>query len=123
MPWIYHQSTGKLYHDDKLVDAHCYSGKGQWKNRPEAQSMKNRDPIPQGRYTIGAPRLERGPHGPYVIPLRPDPNNHMYGRSAFLIHGDKVGAPGTASEGCIIAKISTRHEIVDSGDHVLEVRP
>lgn len=120
--WIYYQSSGKLYRDDKLVDAHCYSGKGVWKNMPDAQNLPNKGPIPQGKYRIGAPRIERGPHGPYVIPLAPDPHNNMYGRSGFLIHGDKIGAPGTASEGCIIANIGTRHKIVTSRDHVLEVK-
>lgn len=113
----------KLYHNDKLIDAHCYAGKGVWKNDPHAQSRPGEGPIPQGKYTIGSPFNNIGKTGPYSIRLQPDPHNRMFGRSAFLIHGDSLKHPDNASEGCIIANLRTRHEIVLSGDRVLEVRP
>jgi len=128
MSWTYHQSTGRLLHNGHLVDAHGYSGHGVWKNIPGAQNRRNEGPIPQGRYLIGAPfnNPSRSGHhgtGPYSIRLTPASGNHMFGRSAFLIHGDSISAPGTASDGCIILGIHTRHTIIASGDHDLEVKP
>lgn len=128
MPWTYHQSTGRLEHDGRLVDTRGYSGHGSWKNVPQAQTRRNEGPIPRGSYTIGLPfnNPTRGGHhgtGPYSIRLTPSPRNQMFGRSGFLIHGDSVRAPGTASDGCIILGVHTRHAIVASGDHALEVVP
>jgi len=60
-------------------------------------------------------------HGPYVLPLTPSLNNQMFGRSGFLIHGDSVVNPGTASEGCIILPRAVRQQIWGAGDHVLQV--
>ena len=60
-------------------------------------------------------------HGPYVLPLTPDPENLMYGRDGFLIHGDSITNPGSASEGCIILPRSARTMIAASGDNRLEV--
>jgi hypothetical protein len=45
----------------------------------------------------------------------------MFGRTGFLIHGDAVHAPGTASEGCVILSRTTREQIWESHDHVLQV--
>jgi len=39
----------------------------------------------------------------------------MCGRSAFLIHGDSIAAPGTASHGCIILARPDRERIAESG--------
>src|SRR6266850_4122660 len=53
--------------------------------------------------------------------LTPDASNQMFGRTAFLIHGDSVVEPGTASRGCIIMSRGIRNEVAPSGDHVLTV--
>jgi len=45
----------------------------------------------------------------------------MFGRSNFLIHGDSVVHPGTASEGCIIAARYIREDIAKSPVKVLAV--
>jgi hypothetical protein len=45
----------------------------------------------------------------------------MQGRKDFFIHGDHIGAPGTASEGCIILSHATRILISESADKQLQV--
>ena len=119
MTWRYVQSTGQLTRDGQSK-AFGYSGAGEGKNDPAAQDQHNVGPIPQGIYTIGAPS-DTKTHGPYVLHLTPDPENEMFGRSGFLIHGDSVVDPGTASEGCIIFPRTVREAIWQSGDYNLEV--
>lgn len=97
-----------------------YSGAMGYKNDPAMQHIENKGPIPCGRYTIGAPR-NTTTHGPYVLPLTPDENNVMFGRSEFRIHGDSIERPGFASEGCIILPKFARERIWESGDRDLQV--
>lgn len=120
--WTYEQRTGHLYdHDGELIGT-GYSGAGPGKNNHEVQAQHEVGPIPVGIYTIGAPTaLDGGPHGPYVIPLTPDAGNEMFERSAFLMHGDSIKKPGTASKGCIIQARKVRVQVWESGDHRLEV--
>lgn len=118
--WIYQQSTGKLLDPKGLVVGFGYSGKGVSKNNPEDQTLHNAGPIPEGYYKIGSPH-DTVTHGPFVLPLEPDPGNKMFGRSAFLIHGDSVVHPGTASEGCIILPRPVREDIAKSLDRLLAV--
>ena len=120
MSWNYEQVTGYMRSPDGLVVGMGYSGASLGKNNPAAQSMENRGPIPVGAYTIGDPH-DTVTHGPFVLPLAPDSGNEMFGRSGFLIHGDSVVAPGTASEGCIIMPKLVREEIARSLDRKLEV--
>ena len=97
-----------------------YSGHGECKNEPAQQHVHNEGPIPRGRYQIGTP-VNTDTHGPFVLPLAPDMNNTMHGRSGFLIHGDSKANPGTASQGCIILARSVRERIAESLDNELEV--
>ena len=117
--WRYSQKTGELFLDDIHI-ATGYSGHGDSKNHPADEALHNRGPIPRGDYTILAPR-DTVEHGPCVLPLRPDSENKMYGRGGFLIHGDSIKAPGTASLGCIILSRVIRQRIWDSDDHELTV--
>jgi hypothetical protein len=55
------------------------------------------------------------------MPLDPDPNNNMYGRDGFMIHGDSISNPGAASEGCIIMPHFARIAIANSTDKSLQV--
>ena len=119
MTWTYEQDSGMLLQDGREV-AVGYAGGGEGKNNPEMQEVRNIGPIPQGIYTIGEPR-NTGKHGPYVLDLTPDPDNEMFGRSEFLIHGDSISKPGEASQGCIILPRSVREAIVESGDRQLVV--
>jgi len=118
--WTYQQSTGKVLDPNGVVIGYGYSGKGKYKNDPEAQAIHDQGPIPEGYYTIDSPR-DTVTHGPFVLPLLPFEQNQMFGRSGFLIHGDSVVHPGTASQGCIIAARYIREDIAKSPIKVLAV--
>ena len=73
-----------------------------------------------GKYTFGKPVMQS--HlGPFAIPLIPHPDNKMFGRSAFYMHGDSIQNPGCASDGCIIQARAIREQVWASDDHELEV--
>lgn len=118
--WTYEQLTGKLFDNNDQLIAIGYSGHGVGKNQPEYQHVADVGPIPVGIYDIEPPRDTQS-HGPYVLPLTPDANNEMFGRSGFLIHGDAVHAPGTASKGCVILSRYIREQVWESHDHSLQV--
>jgi hypothetical protein len=113
MPWTYSQSTGQFSRNG--VVATGYSGAPTARNNPDMQGVHNVGPIPQGRYTIGVPH-NTATHGPHVMSLTPNAGTNTFGRAGFLIHGDSVRAPGTASQGCIIMDAATRQKISASGD-------
>lgn len=117
----YEISTGKWFAPDGNILGTGYSGAyGASQNNPQDVALHNIGPIPPGKYTIFFPRT--GSHGPYALPLWPDAANEMHGRSAFMVHGDRVNAPpGHASEGCIILPRSVRELIWGSGDRELQV--
>jgi len=123
--WTYIQKTGELLHNGEHV-AVGYSGydnpqTGQnGKNNPDLENVPEVGPIPVGQYSIGSPE-DTVTHGPFVLPLTPDAANQMFGRDGFLIHGDSVVDPGTASRGCIIMARPVRNEVATSGDRMLEV--
>jgi hypothetical protein len=119
MTWRYSQASGWLSRDGENV-AEGYSGAGDGKNNPSMQDVPNVGPIPVGNYTIEKP-IDTKTHGPYVLHLTPDDANEMFGRTAFMIHGDSVVHPGTASEGCVIMNRTVREKIWASGDTMLEV--
>lgn len=123
--WIYKQSTGELFDKDILVATGYAGGNGgqnlEGRNNPDMQNVKSVGPLPQGLYTQGKPVMQS--HlGPYAIPLIPDPNNEMFGRSAFYMHGDSIQKPGCASEGCVIVPRSVRERFVKSGETLKVVR-
>lgn len=119
MTWQYTQSTGEIKLNGELCGI-GYSGAGSGKNNPEAEAQHNVGPIPRGGYTIGEPQ-DTTTHGPFVLRLTPVAGNFCCGRSGFLIHGDSVKNPGSASEGCIILPRAVRENIWESGDADLEV--
>lgn len=111
--YVYEQATGCiLAREDGLNDllATGYSGseKEGGKNNPSMQCERDLGPIPRGTYTIGVPFT--GP-SPFSLRLTPDPGNDMCGRNGFLIHGDSISLPGTASQGCIILRRPVRERI------------
>lgn len=119
--WIYSQKNGTLTNPSETILVGVgYSGFGVGKNNPDMESVHNVGPIPKGRYDIG-PAHNTTTHGPVVLALTPDPSNQMYGRSAFLIHGDSIAAPGTASHGCIIQARNIRQAIDASSDKEIQV--
>lgn len=119
--WIYEQLTGNIFNDATDLIGKGYSGHPPHVNDPDAQNIPDIGPIPQGLYSISGPRDTD--HGPYTLPLTPHDENQMFGRSGFLIHGDRVDAPGKmlASLGCIIQARDVREAIWNSGDHMLKV--
>ena len=110
--WEYSQSTGVLRYAGEKV-ATGYSGAGESKNKPAAENLVAKGPIPKGEYKIESPRTS-AKTGPYVLPLTPVGHNAL-GRSAFQIHGDSVSKPGTASSGCIIMPRAIREKIWNNG--------
>ncbi|NML30786.1 tlde1 domain-containing protein [Paraburkholderia antibiotica] len=120
MPWVYDQSSGRLSRGSATYQ-HGYSGRGTGKNNPAMQGMPSMGPIPRGTYSIGAPFTH--PHaGTYAMRLTPGSGTYTYGRSGFMIHGDSIAHPGSASDGCVIERMEIRRQIWSSGDHTLEVR-
>lgn len=126
--FVYEQSSGKFSQDGVYLVT-GYSGwddgdnipePGEGKNNPDAQAVKNVGPIPVGQYNIG-PVYDHPTKGPVVMRLTPKVGTEAFGRSAFLIHGDSVHAPGTASHGCIILPRKIRERVAASGDTDLEV--
>jgi hypothetical protein len=118
--WKYYQRTGFLFAPDGKCVAYGYSGHAEGKNNPSMQDVHNIGPIPRGFYEIGEPH-DTDTHGPYVLRLTPFPENEMFGRAGFLIHGDSKANPGTASQGCIILPADARHRIWGSEAHIIEV--
>lgn len=121
--FVYEQATGRMFQfqgggRDLIGTGYSGSEANGGKNNPHAQCEKDIGPIPRGRYAIGAPF--NGP-SPFSLRLTPAPENDMCGRDAFLIHGDSIAHPGTASQGCIILKRSEREAIDASGTRLLEV--
>jgi hypothetical protein len=120
LAWSYAQKSGELQQDGRHV-ATGYSGAGRGKNNPEMQQVHNVGPIPQGDWTIAGPPVNTAEHGPYVLALKPATDTNTFGRSGFLMHGDSVQLPGSASQGCIILPRPVREEVWNSGDRDLQV--
>lgn len=117
----YKISSGTVMRDGTWIGV-GYSGQPECKNDPTKCDQKNRGPIPPGRYVIDSP-VDTEDHGPFVLPLKPHKDNEMFGRDAFLIHGDSMKNPGTASQGCIILSRAVRETINRNDDRELEVIP
>jgi hypothetical protein len=117
--WSYDQLSGTLSKDGERV-ATGYSGFEQGKNNPDLEHIHDTGPIPKGVYGIGPPH-DTTTHGPHVMPLTPELGTNTFGRDGFLIHGDSVAHPGTASHGCIILPRNVRDQISASGDFQIEV--
>jgi len=121
-------STGEFYMDEKLLEK-GYSGyynvtsKVDYRNDPFAQCVKDRGPIPVGRYYMSDGNNRKTK---YSIKLTPVDITAMCNRVNFLIHGDSIHVAGTASEGCIILGLTSRQEILKAirsdGTSTLEVR-
>jgi hypothetical protein len=118
--WKYDQASGALTDPNGEFEARGYSGAALGKNNPDMENVPCVGPIPVGSYTLGEP-FDSPEHGPFAMPLTPDPANEMFGRSGFLMHGDSLEHPGCASEGCIIMPPGARAGVWASGDRELEV--
>ncbi len=103
-------STGHLYDDAVLLDSRAYSGQPEARNNPARVRERSMGPIPPGFYRIGT-AYKHPTKGPVVMRLTPVAGTDVFGRSGFLIHGDSIKAPGTASHGCIITTRKAREHI------------
>lgn len=118
MAWVYHQSTGELWHNGKLI-GRGYSGSLTNKNNPDRQHVRGMGPIPRGTWRIGGHSRSKGPMTITLIQI----SGEAFGRSLFRIHGERKApaVPGFASEGCIIMGPVIRSKIIQSADRTLEV--
>jgi Protein of unknown function (DUF2778) len=123
--WIFQNGTGGLLDPLGNLIETGYAGGARGThpegvNASEYQYTPDIGPLPVGWYTFGT--SVEGTHlGPLAIPLTPDADNDMRGRGGFYVHGDHIGAPGTASDGCIILSRATRTLIAQSTDKRLQV--
>ena len=119
-------STGVMTQNGTFV-GDGYSGDPQHTDMPSAEDLKNEGPLPEGYYEIQLITGSDGIACDYehkkapVMRLIPDPDNEMYGRGGFLIHGDLIGNPGAGSHGCIVMPHGAREFIANSGDNRLQV--
>jgi len=125
MSWTFEQKSGRLLSPDgELVEVGYAGGRlgeiPEAINNPDFQYIAKTGPLPIGTYTMGT--AVEGTHlGPLAIPLTPDPENDMQGRSDFFIHADTIGHPRCASEGCIVMSHSTRLLLSASADRQIQV--
>jgi|SRR6185312_7592092 len=122
-------TTGQLFNGSQYL-ATGYSGFGAGKLNPEMENVANVGPLPRGTYTMeiikgedGLPCDYEGKKKP-VIRLVPSSTNEMFGRAGFLMHGDSISDPGTASHGCVIEDHGTREVVANAiteGNNTLEV--
>jgi hypothetical protein len=107
--FTYEQLTSKLRNSEDKIIGIGYSGaRPDGYNNPSMQGVENVGPIPCGRFRIVGPPFDSPKHGKYVLHLVPDAATRAFilslGRDpdTFLMHGDSIRLPGTASEGCVI---------------------
>ena len=119
------QSAGELNLNGVVYP--CHMGRGDGLNNPAMQDVVKTGPLPQGWYTLG--KWQDGKDysaadarlGPFVCRLTPDPENEMFGRDGFFIHGGNNSNPPTDSEGCIVTLPTVRHYIAQAGETRLQV--
>lgn len=118
--WTYQITTGHISHGGKKVGA-GYSGFGDAANDPTKVALRQRGPLPTGKYRIGT-AYKHDKLGPVCMNLDPLPGTEMHGRSAFRIHGDNsTPTPYDGSHGCIILPREIRERVNFSDDKLLEV--
>lgn len=123
MPWQWSQSKGLLTGPAKTAIATGYAGNGDGLNNPAMQDAHGVGPLPQGEYLIGDLMPSHDTVGLNVLPLIPNPDNKMFGRSGFFIHGDNPAMNHSASDGCIVLPLWVRMQVSDSDDRQLVVVP
>lgn len=128
--WQMSQSTGEVFYVDNATEevylqGAGYSGHGEGLNNPEMQDVPNVGPIPEGDYTIGPERTNVTGNGTVLrnsMRLTPFPENEMFDRAGFLMHGGNMELMNS-SRGCPVLPLDLRNIIGGSGDNVLRVTP
>lgn len=116
MTWVYNVRTKTFTRNGEVRFKAKYAGAVGFKDNPDYECMKNKGPLPRGRYRIVGSPFKHEKAGIYTLRLEPDAHNKMCGRAGFLIHGDSRKDPGTASNGCIVLDFQFRTKIWDSND-------
>ncbi len=127
MTYTYYQNTGRFIggEGEWKVDTIGYSGKGDGRNNPKSQCIKNIGPAPATQYTLGecTGKMKRTKIRPCSFPMIPVNEQEMCGRNAIFIHGckccdenppecDETEPPcGDCSQGCIILNRQTRMKL------------
>ena len=117
--------TGELKRDGVLI-GRGYAGAGAGKLNPDMETVPDVGPLPRGKYSVqvitihGIPADYERKKAP-VFRLTPHADTNTFGRAGFLIHGDSVSAPGTASQGCIVVGRDIREDVLKKRDAELEV--
>lgn len=116
----YVQGTGRFEDANGNLVGFGEAGQGAGLNNPDMQNAHNIGPLPVGFYKILAP-YDHPKLGPITMNLEPFPENEMFGRKDFRIHG--FAAKGPSSEGCICQHKDARQRIVQIrlSDDLLEV--
>lgn len=106
-----------------LIFSDGYSGNGKWKNDVASCNVKGHGPLPLGKYRM-TQMFKSARTGPGAIRLEPFPDNVMYGRGDFEIHGESASHPGEASDGCIVkSPAAVRLACYAEPDKILHVVP
>lgn len=85
--------------DGTRLEAH--SGRGRYRDDPDAVHKKNRGPTPPNVYDLKM--REARFHGVRAIRLNPAPGSTMFGRDGMLAHTYMLGSSGQ-SQGCVSFK-------------------
>lgn len=121
--WTFVVRSGAWIDPIGKVMTYAYSGAPGAVNDPARQAEHNVGPLPVGVWRMGDP-VNTQKHGPFFIPLTPEPGTETFGRSAFGMHGDKkdpTAPPRSASEGCVILPLDVREAAHASGDPLVRV--
>lgn len=135
MLWTYEQATGRLRDANGDVAGLGYAGRdldgaGNFvggKNNPAKENIENVGPLPSGIYAADWMELVHPVVGKFAIHLKPDQTTEAkiaaYGRQplSFFMHGDSLEHPGASSDGCIVQTLSTRRQLWNSEDRILQV--
>ena len=105
-----------------IDDPGCYAGKGNHKNNPNDQCVKDLGPLPRGWYELGQGYSHKK-LGPLTFNLNPQGGTNMCTplRNLMRIHGDSRSNPGNASDGCIVCGKKTREQLQRGGGGTLLV--
>lgn len=68
MPWIYHQQSGKLYHDDKYI-GQGWSGHGAGKYNPNLQNLQDVGPCRAAPIPSAIPSTIEGRRPAHMVPV------------------------------------------------------
>lgn len=116
----YVQGTGRFEDAAGNLVGFGEAGQGAGRNNPDMQNVHNIGPLPCGFYKILEP-YHHPKLGVLTFNLEPFPENEMFGRADFRIHGYAAVEP--SSEGCICQHKDARLRIeqIRLQDDLLEV--